>query len=161
MQYDVLAMRFPDSPEDSHQPETPVSPNLNGPPKKPTKRTNQKGCPAVSVGDRFVVLPDENRPKLYRVAHKGSEFTVSHKSQLQHGLTRKKAQQVLQMLEKRKLDAIDRLAAALTEYNDLTPDEKLSEQVKQSLSHKYLIGRKTLHTAILMMAGGINAEIKS
>lgn len=54
-------------------------------------------------------------------------------------------------------EAIDRMADALTEYRQLNPVPADANRQINRLSVKYQIGVKTIKTALLMEAGGINS----
>jgi hypothetical protein len=115
-------------------------------------------CYIVDMESNYIILPDEVMPKRFRVAWAGSEFTVSFKKELQHGLTRKVAKRVKAALDERRENAIDRLADAISEYLELNPKPNEMGALVSILSAKYGIGKKTIRSAVLMLAGGINAE---
>ena len=105
----------------------------------------------------YKIMPDEVEPGKFRVAHFGSEYTVSHKKKLLHGLSRYKARKMLQELEDKRQNAISRLAEAFTEYWEEDPPPARAEAFISYLSVKHRIDRKCITTGLLMNAGGINA----
>jgi len=107
---------------------------------------------------RYKIMSDEVEPRKFRVAHYGSEYTVSYKKRLLHGLTKCEANEMLVLLEEKRANAIDRLADAITEYQEA--DLRPAQQARfiSELSVKHHIAKKTISTAILMLAGGVNAQ---
>ena len=108
----------------------------------------------------YKIMKDELTPNKFRVAHYGNEYTVSYKKQLQHGLSRQKARQVLNFLENKRLAAIDRLAEALTEFREENPPPAHQQAFINSLSVKHRIDPKCIRTGILMEAGALNAGVE-
>jgi hypothetical protein len=111
----------------------------------------------MSNNPHYKIVPDEVESRNFRVAHHGSEYTVSYKKRLLHGLMKREANKMLAFLEEKRASAIDRLADAITEYQeaDLRPAQRA--KFISELSVKHRISKKTISTAILMLAGGINA----
>lgn len=106
----------------------------------------------------YKIMKDDATLGKFRVAHYGSEYTVSYKKQLQHGLSHQKARQVLSFLESKRLAAIDRLAEALTEFREKNPPPARQQAFINSLSVKHRIDPKSIRTGILMEVGAINVR---
>lgn len=62
------------------------------------------------------------------------------------------------MARSKKQDLIDRLIRALAHYDKRDPSNPAqSRRVFEEIRYQFRIGEKTMHTALLMRAGGINA----
>lgn len=106
----------------------------------------------------YKVEKDEQDPAKFRVAHAGSEYTVQFKGEYQHGLTKRAANKMVQLLEQRRKDRIDRLSTALVEYFSQDPQEPTDQfRLISHLSVKHKIAKKSIETAIQIQIGAINA----
>lgn len=106
---------------------------------------------------RYKIMPDEVQANKFRVAYAGSEYTVQFKRQYQHGLTKRQANSILRQLEAKRENAIDRLIALLAEYDEIDPQSPEAQRATVNrLSAQYRIATKSISTALLMRAGGIN-----
>lgn len=111
--------------------------------------------------ERYKILPDEQVKGLFRVAYAGSEYTVQFNRQYQHGLTKRQANSLLKKLNTKRDDVIERLVQLLSRYDEIDPQGPNEQRkVVNQLSSEFRIGVKSISTALLMRAGGINAEVK-
>lgn len=104
---------------------------------------------------RYKILPDEVQPNKFRVVYVDSEYTVSYKKQLQHGLTKRAAMKMVALLESKRANAIHRLLAAVNEFNSLNPAPKQQTSVINDLSVKHRIGVKSIRTALSYQSGSL------